>query len=79
MRGDRFPLLVVVGCGVGDVMFSLELALDLPIQGLLIALHDQEYVGPLLQAPLKKGFVVCRAAHWVLDPVSYDIDCHWRK
>jgi hypothetical protein len=44
------------------VPFSLELALDLSMQGLLVGFDGQEQVGALLLTPLKNGRVVCRAS-----------------
>ncbi len=55
-------LLLLSRCGERDMPFSLELALDLSMQGLLVRFDAQQDVGPLLQAPLKNGRVVCRAS-----------------
>ena len=52
---------LMIHCGEWDLTLTLELAADLPVQGLLVALNGQEHVGPLLQAPLKNGRVVCSA------------------
>lgn len=35
---------------------------------LLVGFDGQEHVGPLLQAPLKNGRVVCRASAWISLP-----------
>ena len=48
------PFLVIL-CGERDLALSLELAADLPVQGLLVAFHSQEHVGPLLLEELKNG------------------------
>ena len=50
------PLLLIT-CGVWDVPFPLELALDPAAEGLLIRFDGQKHVGPLLHAPLKNGRV----------------------
>ena len=54
-------LLLLIRCCIGDVAFSLKLGADLPTERLLVGFDRQEQVGPLLQAPLKNGRVVCRA------------------
>ena len=45
-----------------DLAFSLELALDLAMQRLLVGLDAQQEVGPLLLELPKKGFWVCKAS-----------------
>ena len=60
---------LVIRCGVWDLTLTLELAADLPVQGLLVALDRQEEVGPLGVdevfsagvAAVKNDCVVCRA------------------
>ena len=59
---------LVIRCSKRDVPFSLELAADLTVEGLLVGLDGQEQVGPLLQAPLKIGRLVCRASAWISLP-----------
>ena len=44
---------LVIRCGERDLTLSQELAADLPVQGLLVALDRQEEVGPLGEAPVK--------------------------
>ena len=61
-------LLLLIRCSERDVALSLELAADLTVEGLLVGLDGQEQVGPLLQAPLKNGRVVCRASAWISLP-----------
>jgi hypothetical protein len=53
---------------------TLELALDLSMQGLLVRFDGQQDVGPLLQAPLKNGRVVCRASAWISPPSRSSVD-----
>ena len=57
-------------CGERDVTLSLELALDLAVQGFLVAFHRQEHVGALGEAPAKNACVVCRASAWIKVPSS---------
>ena len=59
---------LVIRCSERDVPFSLELTDDLTVEGLLVGFDAQEHVGPLLQAPLKKGRLVCRASAWISLP-----------
>jgi len=63
-------LLLLIRCGKRDAALSLEQGADLPVEGLLVRFHGQEHVGPLLQAPLKNGRVVCRASAWISTPSS---------
>ncbi len=49
-------------CRESDLALSLELAADLPVQGLLVGFNGQQEVGPLLQAPAKNACVVCSAS-----------------
>ena len=53
---------LVIRCGERDVPLSLELALDLVVQLLLVGLDRQDEVGPLLLEELKKGRCVWRAS-----------------
>jgi len=71
-------LFALSRCGERDVTLALELALDLAVQGFLVALllrrslrlHRQEHVGPLGEAPAKNACVVCRASAWIKVPSS---------
>ena len=56
---------LVIACSERDVALPLELGSDLPGEGFLVRFDVQEHVGPLLQAPLKNGRVVCRASAWI--------------
>ena len=51
-----------------DVAFPLELASNLAMQGLLVALEGQEKVGPLLLELLKNGFWMWSATAWISTP-----------
>ena len=53
---------LVIACHKGDVPLAVELALDLAVQGLLVALDGQEEVGPLLLELPKNGRWVCKAS-----------------
>ena len=57
--------LLVIRCHQRDVALALVLTADLPVEGLLVRFDGQEHVGPLLQAPLKNGRVVCKASAWI--------------
>ena len=48
---------LVINCHKRDVALSLELALDLAMQRLLIAFYRQQEVGPLLLELPKMGWV----------------------
>ena len=61
-------LLLLIRCSERDLALSLELAADLTIEPWLVGLDGQDDVGPLLQAPLKNGRVVCRASAWISLP-----------
>ena len=63
-------LLLLIRCSERDVALSLELAADLTVEGLLVGFDGQDDVGPLLQAPLKNGRLVCRASAWISLPSS---------
>jgi len=71
-------LIALSRCGERDVTLALELALDLAVQGFLVAslirrslrLHRQEHVGPLGEAPAKNACVVCRASARIKVPSS---------
>ena len=67
-------LVVLSPCRERDVPFSLELALNLSMQGLLVGFDGQEQVGALLLAPLKNGRVVCRASAWISTPSISSMD-----
>lgn len=61
--GDVAPVAdLVIRCHKRDVTLSLELALDLAMQRLLVALDGQEEVGPLLLELPKNGRWVCKAS-----------------
>jgi len=60
-------------CGERDLALALELALDLAVQGFLVAFHRQEHVGPLGEAPAKNACVVCRASAWIKVPSSSSV------
>lgn len=53
---------LVISGPKGDVTLSLELALDLAMHGLLIALDGQEKVDPLLLELPKNGRWICKAS-----------------
>ena len=53
---------LVIRCHKRDVTLSLELALDLAMQRLLVAFDGQEEVGPLLLELPKNGRWVCKAS-----------------
>ena len=67
---------LVIRCQKRDVPLSLELALDLAVQGLLVGysfgedfVYDgQQEVGPLLRELPKNGRCVCRASAWISTP-----------
>jgi len=59
---------LVICCHKRDATLSLELALDLAMQGLLVALNGQEEVGPLLLELPKNGFWVWSASAWISTP-----------
>jgi hypothetical protein len=63
-------LLVLIRCSERDLALSLELAADLTVESLLVGFDGQDDVGPLLQAPLKNGRLVCRASAWINLPSS---------
>jgi len=56
---------LVINCHKWDVALSLELALDLALQRLLIAFYRQQEVGPLLLELPKNGRWVWRASAWM--------------
>ena len=67
--GDVAPVaLLVIHCETRDVAFPLELAADLTVQSLLVALHGQQEVGPLLLELLKNGRWVWSASAWISTP-----------
>ena len=68
--GVAAVLLLLIRCHERDVALALELGADLSVEGLLVRFDGQEHVGPLLQAPLKNGRVVCRASAWISTPSS---------
>ena len=51
---------LLIHCHKRDVRLSLELALDLAVQRLLIAFYRQQEVGPLFLELPKNGRWVCR-------------------
>jgi len=53
---------LVIRCHKRDVPLSLELALDLAMQRLLVGLDRQEEVGALLLELPKNGRWVCKAS-----------------
>ena len=53
---------LVIHCGERDLLFPLELAADLAMQGHLVSFHRQEHVGPLGEAPVKNDCFVCSAS-----------------
>jgi len=59
---------LVINCHKWDVALSLELALDLALQRLLIAFYRQQEVGPLLLELPKNGRWVWRASAWMRTP-----------
>ncbi len=60
--------LLVIRCSERDVTLSLELAANLAVEGFLVALDGQEYVGPLGEAPSKNDCVVWSASAWISTP-----------
>ena len=71
--GVAAVLLLLIRCRERDRTLSLELAADLAVEGFLVGFDGQEHVGPLLQAPLKNGRVVCRASAWIRTPSSFRV------
>ena len=61
-------LLLLSLCGERDVPLSLELALDLAVEGLLVRFDGQEHVGPLLSSRLVSSSL--RVARSLDSPVS---------
>ena len=61
---------LVIRCSKRDMTLSLQLTADLAVEGLLVGFDGQKDVGPLLQAPLKNGRVVCGASAWISTPSS---------
>jgi len=59
---------LVIRCHKRDPALSLELALDLAMQRLLVGFDRQQEVGPLLLELPKNGFCVCRASAWISTP-----------
>jgi hypothetical protein len=62
----------VIRCHERDLALSLELAVDLTVQRLLVGFHRQEEVGPLLLELPKNGRWVWSASAWISparDPV----------
>ena len=59
---------LLIRCQKRDRALSLELAADLTMQRLLVALDRQEEVGPLLLEELKNGRWVCSASAWITTP-----------
>lgn len=59
---------LVIRCHKRDVTLSLELALDLAMQRLLVGFDGQEEVGPLLLELVKNGFWVWSASAWISTP-----------
>jgi hypothetical protein len=59
---------LLIRCHKWDRALSLELAGDLAMQRLLVALDRQEEVGPLLLEELKNGRWVWSASAWISTP-----------
>jgi hypothetical protein len=59
---------LVIRCHKRDVPLSLELRSDLTMQRLLVALHGQQEVGPLLLELPKNGRWVWSASAWMRTP-----------
>ena len=59
---------LVIRCQKRDVTLSLELRSDLTMQRLLVTLHGQEEVGPLLLELPKNGRWVWSASAWISTP-----------
>jgi hypothetical protein len=59
---------LLIRCHKRDRALSLELAGNLAMQRLLVALDRQEEVGPLLLEELKNGRWVCSASTWITTP-----------
>ena len=59
---------LVIRCHKRDVPLSLELRSDLTMQRLLVALHGQQEVGPLLLELPKNGRWVWSASTWMRTP-----------
>ena len=57
-------------CDERDMTLALELALDLAVQGFLVAFDRQEDAGPLGEAAAKYACVVCSASAWIKVPSS---------
>jgi len=62
---------LMIRCLKRDVPLSLELAVDLAAERLLVRFHCQEEVGPLLLELPKNGFWVFRASAWISTPSRF--------
>ncbi len=65
--------LLDIRCCERDLAPSLELAADLPVEGLLVRSNGQQELGPLLQAPAKNACVVCSASAWIRTPLRSSV------
>ena len=63
--------LLLSRCGERDLALSLELAGDLAAERRLVGFDGQGDVGPLLEAPAKKAYVVCRSSAWMSLPSRF--------
>ena len=71
--------VLVIRCGERDVPLSLEPALDLAVQRLLVGFHCQEEVGPLLLELPKNGRWVWSASAWLSTPSRSSSPSSWRS
>lgn len=71
--GVAAVLLLAIRCSESGITLSLVLATDLVVEGFLVRFNCLEHVGALLQAPLEKGRVVCRASGWIRTLSSFRV------
>jgi len=65
--------LLDIHCCERDLAPSLELAADLPVEGVLVGFNGQQEVGPLIRAPAKNACVVCSASAWIRTPMRSSV------
>lgn len=59
---------LVMRCGERDLTLPQQLAVDLPLQDLLIGFDAQDEVGPLLRELSKNALCVWSASAWISTP-----------
>ncbi len=70
---------LVIRCHERDFALALELAADLTMQRLLVALDRQQEVGPLLLELPKNGRWVWSASDWISTPSRSSSPRSWRS